>query len=196
MKSTQQKWYESRLSNLSNKKWKKVLDVQKPYRKNLLSMNPGKTLDIGCGVGRYLKELPKGSVGIDHNEYCVSKLRQLELEAFVPKEFYKKFNPKKNSFDSLLLSHVMEHLKKNEQADILSGYLPFLKKGGKVIIFCPQEVGFRSDTTHISFFSEKEFESIAKKLNLKIIENKSFPFPRFFGRYFKYNEFVFLAIKN
>ena len=62
--STSNEDYTERLSKLENQKWKSMLDVQRPYRNNLHKLNPGKTLDVGCGIGRNLRHLPKGSVEI------------------------------------------------------------------------------------------------------------------------------------
>ncbi|RZJ89416.1 MAG: methyltransferase type 11, partial [Chryseobacterium sp.] len=32
--------------------WKKLLDVQAPYRWHIRSIRPGYVLDVGCGIGR------------------------------------------------------------------------------------------------------------------------------------------------
>ena len=52
--------------------WKKALNVQAPYRWNLRRQRLGRTLDVGCGIGRNLETLDPGSVGVDHNEHSVA----------------------------------------------------------------------------------------------------------------------------
>ena len=47
--------------------WKKLLDVQAPYRWNLQRLKLGLTLEIGCGIGRNLMHLKGQGIGIDHN---------------------------------------------------------------------------------------------------------------------------------
>ena len=86
-KNTADSEYADRLERLTNKKWKVILDVQRPYRWNLKRLNPGLTLDIGCGVGRHLVNLPRGSVGIDLNKHSVSKVKSLGCDAYIPEEF-------------------------------------------------------------------------------------------------------------
>ena len=56
---------------LQTARWKQWLDVQAPFRWNLRRLDPGFTLDIGCGIGRNLLHLPRQGVGVDTNEHCV-----------------------------------------------------------------------------------------------------------------------------
>jgi len=54
--------------------WKRILDVQRPYRIHLQRLNLGCVLEIGCGIGRNLINLGKDtrSIGIDHNPNSVA----------------------------------------------------------------------------------------------------------------------------
>ena len=61
------------------------------------------------------------------------------------------------------------------------------------MIECPQEVGYRSDATHIEWM---DFQAIARRLQRKgiMVEREySFPFPRPIGKVFIYNQFVTLG---
>ncbi len=110
-KDTKSVDYAERLQRLSGAKWKQVLDVQRPYRWNLNRLRLGKTLDVGCGIGRNLGNLSKESIGVDHNKFAVQSARDAGYNAATVEEFRrdkKKFG--KDSFDSMLLAHVMEHL--------------------------------------------------------------------------------------
>jgi SAM-dependent methyltransferase len=49
--------YARRLQRLSGRRWKRLIDVQAPYRWNIHRLRLGRTLDVGCGIGRNLKHL-------------------------------------------------------------------------------------------------------------------------------------------
>ena len=73
--------YARRLVGLEGARWKRLLNVQAPYRWNLRRHRLGRTLDIGCGIGRNLSALDPGSVGVDHNELSVRTARQRRHQA-------------------------------------------------------------------------------------------------------------------
>lgn len=196
--------YADRLETLTQKKWKVLLDVQRPYRWNIKRLNPGKTLDIGCGVGRHLAHLPDGSVGLDFNEHSIAKAKSSGCEAYVPEDFFseEKYRDKEPRFDSVLLSHVLEHLTLEESHTVISTYLPYLKKGGKVIAICPQEKGYATPPRghargedHVTFLDAEGIGKIMKNLGLGIKAAYSFPFPRRMGRIFRHNETVVVGEK-
>jgi 2-polyprenyl-3-methyl-5-hydroxy-6-metoxy-1,4-benzoquinol methylase len=186
--------YTNRLINKRNPLWKKLLskyvDLQLPYRWNLKRLNSGLTLEIGCGIGRNLTTLQNLGVGIDHNVHSVEVSRSLGLIAFTPSEFKASSFNKPNTFDSLLLSHVAEHMTLAEVIEVLNEYLGLLKPNGILIIITPQEVGYGSDSTHIEFMNFQKLRYIYSEINFRVIKEYSFPFPRFFGNLFIYNEFV------
>lgn len=189
--STNQPDYCQRLLG-TDKLWKQILNVQYPYKRALKKMDLGKTIDIGCGVGRVLAWLNKDSIGVDHNPSSIDVCLSKNLNAYSSEEFFENVRSKSielESFDHLLLAHVLEHLEHNEQIEIIESYLPYLKKNGGVFIITPQEAGHASDTTHVTFTDFKRIDEILKGLNLEVISQKSFPFPRSFGKFFKYNEF-------
>ncbi len=176
--------------------WKRVLDVQAPYRWNLQRLRPGFTLDIGCGIGRNLIHLKGHGVGIDHNAQSVEISKRQGLTAFTPEEFHtSNFNVHEH-FDSLLLAHVAEHMAQQEVISLLKTYLPLLKPEGKIIMICPQEAGYKSDSTHVEFMDFSKLNNINKQLGLSVTREYSFPFPRFIGRLFTYNEFVVVSCKR
>lgn len=182
--------YAFRLTALSGEWWKKALDVQRPYRWNIRRLRLGRTLDVGCGIGRNLKWLPSGSVGVDHNSQCVEIAKSASLLAFIPKEF------PGGTFDTLLFSHVLEHLEHKEADELVGRYLPNLRQGGRVVFITPQEAGYHSDQTHVRFVDFSVLSDTASRLSLDKIIMYSFPFPRYAGRLFRYNEFIFVAAKR
>lgn len=175
--------------------WKRLLNVQAPYRWNLQRLKPGFTLEIGCGIGRNLIHLKGQGVGVDHNLPSVEFARTQGLTAFTPEEFeVSDFNIPQH-FDTLLLAHVAEHMTQNEAVELLNNYLPYIKSGGRLIIIAPQEAGYKSDATHVEFMDFPKLRKIHKQLNLKVVQEFSFPFPRFMGQLFTYNEFVSVSCK-
>lgn len=191
-KDTKGEDYTRRLELLSGAKWKKILDVQRPYRWNMKRLDLGKTLDVGCGIGRHLNHLPMGSLGVDHNEKSIEIAKSSGCQAMTVSEF-KKSKKCIEKFDSMLLAHVLEHMPTQDGAAVIREYLPFVKK--KVVVICPQEKGFPTDETHVNFLTPKDIEKVLTDLGLTIQKSFSFPFHRSAGRFFTYNETVVVAHK-
>jgi 2-polyprenyl-3-methyl-5-hydroxy-6-metoxy-1,4-benzoquinol methylase len=187
--------YARRLATLEGARWKRVLNVQAPYRWNLRRRQLGRTLEVGCGIGRNLATLGDGSIGIDHNPASVEIARQRGFTAYTVEEWQQDRPAAPESFDSLLVAHVVEHLTRSDARSIMNDYLPFLRPGGKVLFICPQEKGYASDATHISWTTGSDLEQLSRDLGLRPDGWTSFPFPRFAGRYFTYNEFNVVAHK-
>jgi SAM-dependent methyltransferase len=177
--------YARRLKRLQQPLLKRLFAVQAPYRWNLRRLKPGRTLDIGCGLGRNLLHLDGHGVGVDPNASCVREARARGLEAYGPEDF------PGGRFDSLLLAHVLEHVE--DPAALLTSYLPNLRSKGQVILITPQELGFASDETHVNFLDFADLKRILSACGLIVERAYSFPFPRWAGRLFKYNEFVVTA---
>jgi len=187
--------YTARLITEGDVWWKRALDVQAPYRWNLRRLKLGFTLEIGCGVGRNLAHLG-GGVGIDHNPSSVEVARSRGHNAFLPAEFEQTKLNAPETFDGILLSHVVEHMTEAEAASLLTTYLHLLRPQGRVVLITPQEIGFTSDPTHVQFMDFDSLRRIAGRSGLATQKQYSFPFPRFAGRLFKYNEFVSISVKQ
>lgn len=185
--------YTERLSDKQFVWWKRMLDVQRPYRRHLRRLKPGFILDIGCGIGRNLIHLNGNGVGIDHNRSSVQMARSKGLSAFTTEEFPTSAFNIPERFDTILLAHVAEHMKEDEVVQLLNTYIYLLKPKGRIMIITPQELGYRSDQTHVQFMDFSTLNHIIHMIGAKPIKQYSFPFPRIFGRFFKYNEFVCIA---
>ncbi len=122
--STDGKDYADRLRNLESVWWKRMLGVQRPYRNHLRSLRLGFVLDIGCGFGRNLDHLKGQGVGVDHNQDAIEHARSRGLTAFSATDFATSEYAKPARFDSLLCSHVVEHMRRNEANVLLGSYLP------------------------------------------------------------------------
>jgi SAM-dependent methyltransferase len=185
--------YTRRLVGHQRAWWKRALDVQAPYRWNLLRLQPGFTLEIGCGIGRNLAHLGIQGVGIERSRHSVAVARQRGLQAFLPEEFAESPFNSPGRFDSLLFAHVFEHMTPPEAVQLLRAHASLLKAGGRVLAFTPQEKGFLSDATHVTFMDFAALRAVLGEAGFAPVSEYSFPFPRALGRFFIYNEFVSIS---
>ncbi len=191
--------YARRLQQLQQVRWKQVLDVQRPYRWNLERLCSGRVLEVGCGIGRNLKNLRRlasAPVGVDTNPESIRIAREQGFEAYTLEEFFDSAASAPESFDTLLLSHVLEHVTFEECSQLLDSYLPLLTPGGRVVIECPQEAGYPLDPTHIRWVDFDEARRQCEDKGLTVTRQYSYPFPRWAGPAFIYNQFETLALKT
>jgi SAM-dependent methyltransferase len=195
MNNTSSSEYFEELRKNSNVKWKKFILAQLPYVINLRIHLRGSTLEVGCGLGRNLKRLGPSSVGVEHNPNSVQVCKDLGLSAYLPDEFRKMFKSKINLFDNLLMSHVLEHVTDQEQASIMSEYIPYLKRRARIFIITPQEKGFSLTDSHINWTDFNKIKGLLEKSapGFSLTKAYSFPFPRIAGKLFNYNEFNVVA---
>jgi SAM-dependent methyltransferase len=145
---------------------------------------------VGCGVGRILGYLAPDAVGVDTNPTAVAHCRSSGFEAHSPDELEAL---KPAPFDALVLAHVLEHLQYDDAVALAGTYLRYLRPGARVVLVCPQERGFRSDPTHVQRHDLEALQAMCQELKLEPVETRSFPLPRWAGRWFVYNEFVVIA---
>jgi 2-polyprenyl-3-methyl-5-hydroxy-6-metoxy-1,4-benzoquinol methylase len=188
--------YTRKLEHKSSARWKRLLNVQAPYQWNLRRQSLGKTLDVGCGVGRNLQSLERGSIGVDHNPTSVARAREHGFNAFTTVEWRARCHEFAETFDGLLFAHVIEHMSREEASALILEYLPALRPGGRLFFICPQERGFDSDQTHVEWTSGADLVDLAERCGLATAGWRSFPAPRAFGKVFTYNEFTVLATKS
>jgi 2-polyprenyl-3-methyl-5-hydroxy-6-metoxy-1,4-benzoquinol methylase len=187
--------YTERLQRKSGAGWKRVLNVQAPYRWNIRRLKLGRTLDVGCGIGRNLGHLDGNGVGVDHNATSIEAARAAGFTAYTVDEFFASALAKPDTFDAMLAAHVVEHVQEDEAKQIIGSYLPFVRSGGKAVFITPQERGYASDATHVRFAGFPEVAKLCTDLGLRVERQYSFPFPRAAGKVFTYNEFVTVAVK-
>jgi 2-polyprenyl-3-methyl-5-hydroxy-6-metoxy-1,4-benzoquinol methylase len=185
-------WY---LVDMQTAWWKRLLNVQAPYRWLIKRQNLGRTLDIGCGIGRYLTVLNSESVGVDPNESSIMFALNMGLKAYTPDEFLQSDEAKPESFDSFLVAHVAEHLGVDGTVTMLQPYLSLLKRGGRVMLQTPQEIAFGWDSTHVEFIDFEKCRMIAQKLGYVELKAFSFPLPRIFGKIIPHIEFNYICQK-
>jgi 2-polyprenyl-3-methyl-5-hydroxy-6-metoxy-1,4-benzoquinol methylase len=181
--------YAERLQRLSGLWWKRL--IPNPYRRNVRRLATGRVLDVGCGIGRCLDFLRPRGVGVDPNATGVAVCRNHGHEAYEPDEF-DALDPEPQ-FDTLLCSHVLEHLDEATGVELIRHYLPHIVPGGRVVLITPQDRGQRSDATHVRMMDVGALMSLANECGLGVQRISSFPLPRLFGRWFIYNETVMVA---
>jgi SAM-dependent methyltransferase len=187
--------YTQRLQRLEGARWKQVLNTQAPYRWNVRRLELGRTLDVGCGIGRNLAHLGGNGVGVDHNPTSIAAARSRGLEAYTVEEFFASPVSQPESFDSLLAAHVLEHMPAADGQKVIGEYLPCLRPGGRVVFITPQEKGYTTDATHVRFVDFEKAYELGEALGLTRERHYSFPFPRAAGKAFPYNEFVTILRK-
>jgi SAM-dependent methyltransferase len=188
MEDTRSEDYAARMSAREGAYWKRLFNVQAPYRWNLRRLKLGFTLDVGCGIGRNLAGLD--GIGVDHNSTAVGLARQRGLTAFTTEEFDRSEFAVAERFDTMLLAHVVEHMTGAEARDLIRAYLRYLRPGGRVVLIAPQEAGFRSDETHVEFMDQGALRALLEANGLEVVREYSFPLVRAAGRFLRHNEFV------
>jgi SAM-dependent methyltransferase len=187
--------YTARLQAETDKGWKRLVGAQAPYRRHIRRVVEGRVLDVGCGIGRNLHHLDGNGVGVDVNPHSVEVARSSGLTAYTSDEFASRPDAVSGGYDSLLFAHVLEHMTPDEASTLLAVYLPYLRDGGRVVVIVPQEAGFRSDPTHVTFLDLDDLARIEADHGLVREAGYSFPFPRSAGRVFTHNETVALSRK-
>lgn len=185
--------YTARLEAETARGWKRALGAQAPYRRHIRRVVEGRVLDVGCGIGRNLHHLDGRGVGVDTNPHSIEAARRSGLTAYSAEEFADSADAMPGGYDTLLFAHVLEHMAPSEASGLLGRYLPYLRPGGKVVVIVPQEAGFRSDPTHVSFLDLDDLARIEEEHRLTREAGYSFPLPRAVGRFFIHNETVSLS---
>ena len=193
MSATASAQYARRLSRLSGARWKKFLHVQAPYAANIRRVCRGSVLDVGCGIGRNLVHLQGRGTGVDHNAASVLIAQSRGLKALTAEEFLQQNHPGDLHWDTLLISHVLEHLSQSEIEHLMATYLPFLAPTGRLVMICPQEWAYARDATHVQFLDLTDLGGIAARHSFKVSSAYSFPWPRQLGRWVPHSEFVVVA---
>jgi methionine biosynthesis protein MetW len=164
-------WY---LKNEKNQAYSKFIDLTAIYAGD-------KILDVGCATGDYcikLKKLGFECVGIDINQDYVEKARENGIEAHKMDANDLGFHD--NSFDTLLLFEVLEHVRNPER--VLDEAKRVARKN--ILISVPNCTSFFElkkchltyehmlERDHVNFFTKKDLEKLLSKKfsNFKVKE--------------------------
>lgn len=168
--------------------------IRKIYLQEIVKKNIGKAIDFGCGVGELLEKLPEGSLGFDINSYTVNYCKSINLNVDYYNQDIDKYNLyaiEQNKYQTLILSHVLEHLENPaEKLKLLFNSAQRLNIL-RIIIVVPCIKGFNFDKTHIQFIDKDFFFNNAfdKHPHFNLSFMKYFPFNnKLIGKFFTYNE--------
>lgn len=114
----------------------------------------GKVLDIGCGIGDFLK-FRRGTVGVDVNPATVVWCREQGLDARVMKPDRLPFD--ESEFDGAMLDNVLEHIR--DPRPLLGEIRRVVTRGGRLIVGVPGQRGYASDADHKVFYDRHRLEA-------------------------------------
>lgn len=172
--------------------------IKQLYLDRVLRHVSGPTLDVGCGAGQLLAQLPPNSMGLEINSVLVERLiseglqvsqiagsaERIELGDFAH-----------GTFRTLVLSHVLEHFE--NAARVLENLLADCAARGiaRVIVVVPGRVGYDSDATHKTFVTLDylESEKLLASAGFMLTHRSYFPGNfRSIGRLFIYHELMLI----
>lgn len=108
----------------------------------------GKVLDVGCGIGDFLRFRPE-TVGIDINPHNVNYCRQDGLDAHNAAD---KFPFPDHAFEGVVLDNVLEHIE--DPGPILAEIRRVLKPNGTLLIGVPGRKGYAADPDHKRYYDK------------------------------------------
>lgn len=155
--------------------------LPKYYHEILPKNKEALILDIGCGLGQTLELITKlgykNTFGIDIDERAIEVCRDRNLNVsriLDLKEFCKNENTK---FDFIIMSHVLEHIPKDEIVNTLR-YIRenLIASGGELVLFVPNAQSNTGcywayeDFTHHLLFTTGSIDYVLKSAGFKDIK--------------------------
>jgi SAM-dependent methyltransferase len=158
------------------------------FIKPIVRLFRGYVLDIGCGPGIYLEQYSGPSLGIDAHPNNVKICEKNGIHAI---ETDANSFVQVNTFDTVLISHVLEHL--DNPLGVIENAYRSTKPGGRIIVIVPCSEGYiyglNDEIGHKQFITEDFVERSMKSFNCKKIHSSTFP--PFFGGKFQELRIIF-----
>jgi SAM-dependent methyltransferase len=131
----------------------------------------GETLDVGCGVGKFLRFRP-GTLGVDINPAIV----EFGLTQGLP---ITRMDPDRlpfpdSRFDAIVLDNVLEHVA-NPQP-LLAEMRRVLKSQGRAVVGVPGRKGYAHDPDHKRFYDEQTLRATMEGAGFRTREIFYMPF--------------------
>ena len=137
-------------------------------------------LDVGCGIGDFIRFSKKCEHGVDTNKYAVEYCKELNLK--VELILNNKFPYPSNFFQSIILDNVLEHIE--DPSIILSEIQRVLSKECSLIIGVPGRKGYKNDEDHKIFYDDENIYNLLEKYGFKKKKVLRLPLPfKFFSDY-------------
>ena len=158
------------------------------YRDTIRFVPNGRGLDIGCGNGKFIRDINSLGwqfEGVEFNPIAVDICRKAGLNVFHGDLHTAAF--KDNSFDLVSARHVIEHIP--DPTNFMREIARILKKEGRLVIKTPNSRAlgrqwfdmhwFDNDVPrHLILFCPANLKMLAKRFGLRPIVEKTFTKPR------------------
>ena len=158
------------------------------YRDAIRYVPNGKGLDIGCGNGKFIRDMNSLGwqfEGVEFNPIAVDMCRKAGLKVFHGDLHAAAFRD--NSFDIVSTRHVIEHIP--DPVNFINEIARILKKGGQLVIKTPNSRAlgrrwfarywFANDVPrHLVLFCPDNLNLMAERFGLRQITVKTFSKPR------------------
>ena len=110
--------------------------IPKYILKIIDEIKPKKILDYGCGNGQLvseLKKLNKDVIGMDSSDQAIETAKNNNLDIVKINNLNEDKKNHKNKYDLIIISHVLEHHKKEDMYELLNN-LKYMLKDKKYIL--------------------------------------------------------------
>lgn len=134
-----------------------------------------KILEVGCGIGYLTHSLVKEGyqiTGLDISEDAVVNATRMYGNHFICKNIFDYQFESPESFDVIILTEVIEHIR--DVYPFIEALIRLLKKKGEIIITTPNKTIFANNSVwdtdlppvHLWWFSEQSFRTISNRMNV------------------------------
>lgn len=122
----------------------------------------GKIIELGCGPGHLAKMISDCNLNVTGVEINGKKIRQAQERhpqiTFIHSDICELTLPS-DSFDTVILAEVLEHVSEEKGAEILGKARDLIKPDGRIIISVPNEQHI-PHPNHVREFSQKDLKSM------------------------------------
>ena len=171
-----------------------TVESVRSYQRGFIKYFQGcrQVLDLGCGRGVFLKLLAESGiegVGVDLCAEAITLCKRQGFENVYQQDVFhylrnllsKEFIYRKQDFDGIFCSHLIEHLDFASATELLHLCYQALKPKGRIVVVTPNPESpkimgsiFWLDPSHVRPYPEPLLESMLKKSGFRIIDNGSF----------------------
>jgi SAM-dependent methyltransferase len=121
----------------------------------------GRVLDVGCGIGDFLRFRPQ-TIGVDINPINVDWCLRHGLDAHLMSPDVLPFHD--CAFDCVILDNVLEHLESPEL--LILEINRVLLSSGLILVGVPGQKGFASDSDHKIFYDKYKLDKTFNSFGL------------------------------
>ena len=137
------------------------------YKKILKHIQPGSSLDFGCGFGNFLKFIKSETnfsfVGYEINNTALEKLKEENIP------YVQNIN-NTNEFDNIVSLNVLEHV--DDDKKIFNKFSEILKPGGRLVLYLPHSMILWSELDtlvgHKRRYTKKDLSRKLEESNFEI----------------------------